>query len=112
VKYRKKLLFGDIETTLKSSLCDCASTSDFAISEFEVDRDHLHMMIDFSPNYSISQTIRRLKQMTTIRLWTMHSQHLKRHFWLEKTFWSDGYFACSTGDASIETIRQYIQNQG
>jgi REP element-mobilizing transposase RayT len=24
----------------------------------------------------------------------------------EKTFWSDGYFACSTGDASTETINK------
>jgi len=28
------------------------------------------------------------------------------------TFWSDDYFACSTGDASTETIMEYIRTQG
>ncbi|MBG9993907.1 transposase [Pseudoalteromonas sp. NZS127_1] len=31
---------------------------------------------------------------------------------MEKTFWSDGYFACSVGNASADTIRKYIQDQG
>jgi len=26
--------------------------------------------------------------------------------------WSDGYFVCSIGEASPETIRQYILSQG
>ncbi|WP_351089687.1 transposase, partial [Shewanella sp. S1-49-MNA-CIBAN-0167] len=25
--------------------------------------------------------------------------------------WSDGYFACSVGNASADTIRKYIQEQ-
>jgi len=28
------------------------------------------------------------------------------------TFWSDGYFVCSTGDANMETIKKYIEEQG
>ena len=27
-------------------------------------------------------------------------------------FWSSGYFVCSTGDASTETIAKYIAEQG
>ncbi|EAJ0730349.1 IS200/IS605 family transposase, partial [Campylobacter coli] len=26
--------------------------------------------------------------------------------------WSDGYFACSVGEATPETIKKYIENQG
>jgi putative transposase len=40
------------------------------------------------------------------------SDVLNQEFWLEKTFWSDGYFACSIGEASPDTIREYILNQG
>ena len=42
----------------------------------------------------------------------LHQDFLQRHFWKEKTFWTDGYFVCSVGEASPETIRKYIQNQG
>ena len=38
---------------------------------------------------------------------------LKIHLiWREKTFWSDGYFVCSTGNANMETIKKYIETQG
>jgi len=37
---------------------------------------------------------------------------MRKHFWKEHTFWSDGYFVCSTGEASTETIKQYIASQG
>ncbi|GAC1354668.1 MAG: hypothetical protein NVSMB38_33610 [Ktedonobacteraceae bacterium] len=36
----------------------------------------------------------------------------KRYFWKERTFWSDGYFYCTIGNASQETIRHYIESQG
>lgn len=36
-----------------------------------------------------------------------HKHYLKAH-----TFWSDGYFVCSIGEANPETIRKYIENQG
>ncbi|WP_201392399.1 transposase [Ktedonobacter sp. SOSP1-85] len=36
----------------------------------------------------------------------------KRQFWKEKTFWSDGYFCCTVGNASQGTIRLSIESQG
>jgi len=37
---------------------------------------------------------------------------MKKYYWHENTLWSDGYFVCTTGDASSETIKKYIDNQG
>ena len=31
---------------------------------------------------------------------------LAKFFWKEKTFWSDGYFSCSIGNVSKETIEK------
>ncbi len=112
VKYRKKILSPEIAETVKASLINIASKSQFQISEMEVDKDHLHLMIDGNPEISISQIVRRIKQQTTLELWLNHEVFLKRHFWLERTFLSDGYFASSVGNAGIDTVRQYIQNQG
>ena len=30
----------------------------------------------------------------------------------KKTFWSDGYFACSIGEVSSATKQKYIESQG
>jgi putative transposase len=112
VKYRKNILMPDLTSTLKESLACIESRSDFVISEMEVDHDHLHLMIDATPTVSISQIVRRIKQQTTNAMWRKHSRFLRAQFWLEKTFWSDGYFASSIGNASIDTVRQYIRTQG
>lgn len=112
VKYRKQLLNREITKSLKSSLIEIADTSEFTIEEMEVDQDHLHLMINTSPVYSVSQIVRKLKQSTTKTLWLKHNSYLQNHFWKKKTFWSDGYFVCTVGNASIKTIRHYIQDQG
>lgn len=55
----------------------------------------------------------RKKLKTTFELWKVHVSYLKKYFWKEHTFWSDGYFACSIGEgASYNTIKKYIKNQG
>ena len=52
--------------------------------------------------------------MSTYRIWRQNNNqiYLKKHFWKENTFWSDGYFACSIGNVSKEIIEKYIQEQG
>jgi putative transposase len=47
-----------------------------------------------------------------MHIWKKHEDILSFVFWKRKMFWSDGYFVCSTGDASAETIKKYIEEQG
>lgn len=76
------------------------------------DIDHIHILIDASPLFSPLNIAHQLKQLSTFRIWKIHSKELKNIFWKERTFWSDGYFVCSTGNASTETIQKYIEKQG
>jgi putative transposase len=110
-KYRKKLLirYGD-ET--KRIFEDIATRSDFSFEAMEVDQDHIHCLVKSEPRPSPLAIVRRLKQESTVRLWRVHERELQRHFWKERTFWSDGYFCCTIGNASQDTIRQYIESQG
>jgi len=78
----------------------------------ETDNDHIHFLIRYTPKLSISAIVRRLKQKTTVDIWKGHKCSLERQFWKEKSFWSDGYFVCSIGEANPETVKQYILSQG
>jgi len=84
----------------------------FSIESMETDKDHVHMLVDIDPNVSATQIVSRVKQMSTNRIWKKHSEALKNSYWKENTFWSDGYFVCSTGNANMETIKKYIEEQG
>ncbi|WP_120953411.1 IS200/IS605 family transposase [Helicobacter sp. L8] len=113
-KYRKKLLVGDVAIFIKSVVEEIEESSDFTIIAMETDKDHLHLMIQYIPRLSISSIILRIKQMTTYRVWRepRFIPFLRKHFWKEQTFWTDGFFACSIGEANPETIKRYIENQG
>ena len=45
-------------------------------------------------------------------IWKRYPQYLRKQFWKEHTFWTDGYFACSVGNVSEEMLKRYIENQG
>lgn len=110
-KYRKKLLIrlGDY---IKNETYIISKHYGWEIIEQEIDKDHIHILIRYSPKWSILQIVRLLKQQTTYRVWKCHHDYLSKHFWKERTFWSDRYFACSIGNVSQETIRRYIETQG
>lgn len=111
-KYRKRLLTGDVNISIKQKLLSIAEKSDFTIEVMESDINHIHMLIRYSPRISISSIARRLKQETAVDIWRHHFALLSKHFWNERTFWSNGYFVCSIGEASADTIRKYILSQG
>ena len=110
-KYRKKLLirFGEEMKQLLQQRADISKW--FEITTLEVDTDHVHMMIDYSPGETVQNIVKQLKSYTAFHMWQNHPE-LKDQFWKQKMFWSTGYFACSVGDASRETIQKYIETQG
>lgn len=112
VKYRKKLLEGKLNDDIQQIVFDVCSEKGVVIDAMESDKDHLHILVDVPPTLSAFDVVHRIKQITTHRIYKIHRPFLKKHFWKENTFWSDGYFVCSTGNANMETIRKYIEQQG
>ena len=110
-KYRKKLLIKYGED-VKQIMYDISKRYDFDIKEMEVDKDHIHMMISSVPKISPLQIVRVLKQQSTIQMWRRYSSELKKQYWKENTFWTDGYFCSTIGEVSSKTLKHYIQNQG
>ena len=110
-KYRKKLLIKYGED-VKQIMYDICKRYDFYIKEMEVDKDHIHMMISSVPKISPLQIVRVLKQQSTIQMWRRYASELKKQYWKENTFWTDGYFCSTIGEVSSKTLKHYIQNQG
>ena len=73
--------------------------------------NHLHMIISYPPTLSISSIVRKLKQESTNKIWQLYEKDLQNEFWKEHTFWSDGYFVCSIGNASINTVKNILNSK-
>jgi putative transposase len=111
-KYRRNILVGQLNDDLKSIFSSIADNSDFEIEVMESDINHIHFLIRYIPRLSISQLVRRLKQESTRQIWLLHPTTLRKQYWYQHILWSDDYFVCSIGEASPDTIREYILNQG
>lgn len=82
------------------------------IRYMETDKDHIHYMIETESTMSISKIVNLMKSYTTYHIWKRYPDYLRKYFWKEHTFWTDGYFVCSVGNVSEEMLRKYIENQG
>ena len=99
-KYRKKCLKG-IEAETELAFRYSESISDYKILYFGIDKDHVHLLVEFKPSLSIGQVVNRMKSITTNELWKN-----------KKLLWTHGYFAETTGNVSEANIAEYILEQG
>lgn len=111
-KYRKPILHGNFRTDVKQLVFESAQRHHWYIERMETDKDHIHILLQYPPNDSIRKIVSILKQESTYYILEEYAGFLRYYYWAEHTLWSDGYFAASIGDASVETIRKYIASQG
>ena len=111
-KFRRKCL-DQIHDDVISSFKYSESKSNFKILVMELDKDHIHMLVEIKPKYSIEQVVSRIKQLTTNYLWKKQGEHLRKYYWKQHhILWTHGYFCSTIGDVSESTLKQYIENQG
>ena len=98
-KYRKKLLMSkQISDDIKQFSYKICQKHKVIIRYMETDKDHIHYMIETEPTMSISKIVNLMKSYTIYHIWKRYPNYLRKHFWKEHTFWTDGYFACSVGN--------------
>ncbi|MBD2864591.1 IS200/IS605 family transposase, partial [Paenibacillus oceani] len=60
VKYRHKILVEEIDVRLKEIVVQIASDNNFTISEIKSDSDHIHLLVECTPQHSIPGMINAL----------------------------------------------------
>ena len=112
-KYRLKLMSdSNISSDIKKLSEQIAKKHNVDIWYLESDKDHIHYMIEVEPNTNLANFVKTLKSYTTYHIWKKYPNYLRKCFWKERTFWSDGYFIESIGEVSSDTLKEYIENQG
>ena len=81
--------------------------------EFNGEQDHVHLLISYPPKHSVSALVNSLKGVSSRRLKEQFPEI--ESFWSvtksKNSLWSPSYFASSTGGASIDVLKRYIQEQ-
>ena len=76
--------------------------------EGEACPDHIHMLLEIPPKYSVSEFMGYLKSKSTLMIFDRHA-NLKYKYG-SRHFWAKGYF-CDTVGKNEKVIREYIQTQ-
>ena len=111
-KYRKPILKGSFADDVKQKIYDICNSKGYGIRAMKNDKDHIHLLISYDTMDRVCDIVKLIKQQTTYYLWQKYPNFLSKQYWKKKSFWSDGYFACSIGEVSLATIQKYIEIQG
>lgn len=110
VKYRHKVLTSEIENKLKEILNKIAKDNKFKILEINGDLDHVHLLIECSPQHYIPDIMKALKGVSARLLMKEYGYILKQKLW-GGHLWNPSYFVATVSENTEKQIKQYIQNQ-
>lgn len=110
VKYRRKVISDEISERLKEIFEYIAPKYNIVLEDWNHDIDHVHLLFRGSPNTEIAKFLNTYKSASS-RLIKKEFPQIKNQLW-EEYFWNKSYCLTTTGGATIETIKKYIENQG
>jgi putative transposase len=78
--------------------------------EFEGEKDHVHLLVNYPPKVSVSRLVNSLKGVSSRMVRLKGYESIQKHLW-GNALWSPSYFAGACGGAPLVVIRQYIEQQ-
>ena len=110
VKYRQKVFDNDISGRAKEIFQYIAPKYNITLIEWNHDKDHVHIMFKAHPNSELSRFINAYKSASS-RLLKKEYPGILEKLW-NGFFWSRSFCLVTTGGASIDVIKRYIESQG
>jgi putative transposase len=111
VKYRKQIFINDeIISDLKTIIKQKADNFDVEIIEQECGIDHIHILFRTKPTLEMTKFINAIKGHSSRELRKKYKEFLSDKLWGD-SFWSPSYFLATTGNVTIDILKQYVENQ-
>lgn len=109
IKYRKKVINDEISNRLKEIFEKICPKYNIILKEWEHNIDHIRMLINAKPSTELSKFVNTYKSASS-RLIKKDFPEIREKLWKEY-FWSRSYLVMSVGDAPLEVMNKYIQEQ-
>lgn len=110
VKYRRQVFTDEISERAKEIFEYIAPSYKIELVEWNHDKDHVHILFKGQPKTEISKFINAYKSASS-RLLKKEFPVIRQRLWKEM-FWSQSFCLLSSGEAPIDVVKQYIENQG
>ena len=110
VKYRRDVIDKDISNRLREIFEYICPNYNISLVEWNDDKDHIHILFKGQPNTELSKFINAYKSASS-RLIKKEYPIIRTKLWKEM-FWSRSFCLLTTGGATIDVIKKYIESQG
>jgi REP-associated tyrosine transposase len=110
-KYRRKAITKEMLERLRVIFRETLEKWRCELIEFNGEADHVHLLFQTNPTVQLSKLINNLKTVTSRLIRRDFRGHLRRIYG-NPVFWHRSYCLISTGGATIEILRKYIEEQG
>ena len=110
-KDRRKWLSKTVRDRMKNIFAELLDKWDAKLIEFNGEEDHVHLLIELNPTIQPSKLVNNLKTVSSRYIRSEFETQLKKYYW-KPVLWSRAYCLLTTGGATIDIIRKYIENQG
>ena len=110
IKYRHKVIDDTISNRLKEIFVKIAPAYNIMLEEWNHDIDHVHILFRGHPNTEMSKFINTYKSASS-RIIKKEFSTIRQSLWKEM-FWSQSFCLLTTGNVTVDMIKQYIQSQG
>lgn len=111
IKYRRKVFVrDDIIQDIKDIMEQVSQEYGVEIIEQECGEDHIHILFKCKPTLIFKDYIQALKGRSARIIRAKYSDYLSTFIW-GKHFWSPSYFLATTGNVTIDNLKQYIEQQ-
>lgn len=109
-KYRGLVFTKEILQDLSGIFHSVCGDFEATLVEFNGEKDHVHLLINYPPKVSVSRLVNSLKGVSSRLIRKKNYPSITQALWKD-VFWSPSYFASSCGGAPLAVIRAYIENQ-
>ena len=109
-KYRRKVLSSEIPSFVELEIASIANSMDIELQEINGEEDHVHMLIKIPPTVPVTAFLHRIKGATSRLVRERFWAEIKKLLWGD-SLWSPSYCVVSAGGASLDVLKQYIENQ-
>jgi putative transposase len=109
-KFKRKVFTKEILADTRKIFESVCKDFEAELVEFEGEKDHVHLLVNYPPKVSVSKLVNSLKGVSARLLRKKGYPTVVKYLW-GGSLWSPSYFAGSCGGAPISIIRQYIEGQ-
>ena len=107
-KYRRKVFFGQKRYEIGKIICELCRWKGVDLLEAEACPDHIHILVEIPPKFSISNFMGFLKGKSSLMIYEKWGN--MKYKYRNRQFWCRGYYVSTVGK-NEKKIAEYIKQQ-